>query len=38
MTFVKGNAEEMPFLDNSFDVMISRLAFHHFVNPREIFA
>lgn len=38
ITFVKGVAEELPFLDNSFDIVISRLAFHHFVNPNEIFA
>lgn len=38
ITFVKGIAEELPFLDNSFDIVMSRLAFHHFVNPKEIFA
>lgn len=38
MTFVKGNAEKLPFLDNSFDLVMSRLAFHHFVNPKEIFS
>lgn len=38
MTFVRGVAEELPFLDNSFEIVISRLAFHHFVNPKEIFA
>ena len=38
ITFVKGVAEELPFLDDSFVNVISRLAFHHFVNPKEIFA
>ncbi len=38
MTFVKGVAEELPFLDGIFDMVISRLAFHHFVNPQVIFA
>lgn len=37
ITLVKGIAEELPFLDNSFDIVISRLAFHHFVNGKEIF-
>lgn len=30
MMFVTGDAEELPFLDYSFDVVISRLAFHIF--------
>ena len=30
MVFVRGNAEALPFLDESFDVVFSRLAFHHF--------
>lgn len=38
MMFVKGVAEELPFLDDSFDIVISRLAFHHFVNPESIFS
>lgn len=36
--FVKGFAEKLPFLDNSYDIVISRLAFHHFSNPIPIFA
>ncbi len=32
MVFVQGTAEELPFLDKSFDIVISRLAFHHFKN------
>ena len=38
ITFVKGYAEELPFLDNSFDIVISRLAFHHFAEVKEPFA
>lgn len=30
MAFVIGDAEELPFLNDSFDIVISRLAFHHF--------
>lgn len=29
ITLVKGFAEELPFLGNSFDIVLSRLAFHH---------
>lgn len=32
MIFVKGYAEELPFLNDNFDVVICRLAFHHFTN------
>lgn len=38
ITFVKGYAEELPFLDNSFDIVISRLAFHHFAGVEKPFA
>ena len=30
MVFVIGLAENMPFLDESFDVVVTRLSFHHF--------
>ena len=36
--FVTGDAEELPFLDYSFDVVISRLAFHHFSNTELPFS
>ena len=37
ITLVQGYAEELPFLANSFDIVISRLAFHHFTEPAAIF-
>lgn len=37
MVFVKGYAEELPFLDNSFDIVLSRLAFHHFTDTDRVF-
>ena len=36
--FVQGDAEQLPFSDNSFDIVISRLAFHHFSNPKRCFS
>lgn len=37
MVFVKGYAEELPFLSDSFDIVISRLAFHHFTDTTAVF-
>ena len=37
MIFMKGYAEELPFLENSFDIVLSRLAFHHFTAVDSIF-
>ena len=34
---LEGYAEELPFLDNSFSVVFSRLAFHHFTNVTAAF-
>lgn len=36
ISFVVGNAENLPFENEKFDIVISRLAFHHFVNPQKI--
>ena len=30
MTFVNGFVEELPFPDESFDIVMTRLSFHHF--------
>lgn len=37
ISFIKGFAEELPFLNDSFDIVISRLAFHHFAGVEEPF-
>lgn len=36
-SFVIGMAENMPFLNATFDMVVSRLAFHHFQNPSLVF-
>lgn len=33
VTYVEADAEKLPFLDHSFDVVICRIAAHHFPNP-----
>lgn len=38
ISFVQGDAEKLPFSDNSFDIVISRLAFHHFSDPKRCFS
>ena len=38
MAFVLGDAAELPFLDGGFDIVFSRLAFHHFPDTRPPFA
>ena len=35
--FVQGDAEFLPFADGAFDIVISRLAFHHFTDPKRCF-
>ena len=36
--YVIGEAEHLPFEDNTFDMVVSRLAFHHFVDADAVFA
>lgn len=36
--FVIGDAEKIPFADQAFDAVISRLAFHHMEHPEKVFA
>lgn len=35
--FIKGYSEDLPFLTDSFDIVISRLAFHHFTDINRPF-
>lgn len=37
MVFITGLAAELTFLDNSFDIVFSGLAFHHFVDVQTVF-
>ena len=37
ITFLNGFAEELPFADNAFDIVVSRLAFHHFADVKKSF-
>ena len=36
-TFVEGDCENMPFEDNSFDIVINSQSFHHYPNPVAFF-
>lgn len=38
MIFIKGYAEELPFLNETFDIVFSRLAFHHFADANAVFS
>ncbi len=38
MIFIKGYAEELPFLNENFDIVFSRLGFHHFADTKTVFS
>lgn len=38
ISFVLGDINELPFLDKSFDIVLSRLAFHHFCDTGRAFS
>ena len=38
MSFILGDAAELPFLECSFDIVLSRLAFLHFPDPERLFS
>ena len=37
ISFQTGNAEKLPYEDETFDLVITRLSLHHFVNPEKMF-
>lgn len=37
MTFLEGLVENIPFLDETFDIVVCRLAFHHFIDIEKPF-
>ena len=36
LTFRKGVVQHLPFADESFDIVSSRYAFHHFADPKPV--
>ncbi len=38
ISFQKGIVQELPFRDEAFDIVSSRYAFHHFADPKPVFA
>jgi ubiquinone/menaquinone biosynthesis C-methylase UbiE len=38
VVFMRGDASALPFLDGSFDVVVTRFALHHIERPREMLA
>lgn len=37
VNFVVGDCEELPFMENSFDVVTCSMSFHHYPNPERFF-
>lgn len=37
ISFSEGNAETLPYVDESFDLVITRLSLHHFTDYRKVF-
>ena len=37
MRFVAGDCENLPFAENSFDVVTCSMSFHHYPNPEKFF-
>jgi len=37
ITFDLGNVENLPYDDNSFDIVFSRYSFHHFLDTKKVF-
>jgi SAM-dependent methyltransferase len=38
LTWLVGDAVPLPFADRNFSVVVSRYSFHHFLDPRRVFA
>ncbi len=38
VSFESADAKQLPFADDSFDIAICRLAFHHFDTPQQVFS
>ena len=36
ISWQKGDVEPLPFADDSFSIVLSRYAFHHFLNPNAV--
>ena len=38
ISFEAGDAQELPYADESFDLVITRLSLHHFIDPQRLFS